>query len=84
MKDKNDTTENTEPDEQLIRESIRPRHPCTGRLRHPRECACGRQRALSRDGRRWCRHETCRRCARASKTLATLVARNARKGGSHA
>jgi hypothetical protein len=78
-----DRPEDDEVECQRSRESLR-RNSCAGHLRRSRTCTCGRPRALTRHGHHWRRHETCRRCARASKTLVTLAARSPRKGGSHA
>ena len=49
-------------DEQPTREGTRPRASCTGRLRHLRDCACGRRRALVRNGHHWQRLTACWRC----------------------
>ena len=57
-----ETTDYDKLEKQKLRESIRPRHPCTGSLRRPLECGCGRQRALIRHGRRWERLTACHRC----------------------
>lgn len=53
-------------DERPQREGIRPRGRCAGHLRHPRECNCGRIRALVRHGRRFYLAAACSRCLRAN------------------
>jgi hypothetical protein len=49
-------------DERPTREGTRPRQVCARRLRHLRDCACGRRRALVRNGHRWQRLTACWRC----------------------
>jgi hypothetical protein len=49
-------------DERPTRQGTRPRVTCAGRLRHVRDCACGRRRALVRNGHRWQRLAACWRC----------------------
>jgi hypothetical protein len=50
-------------DEQPTRQGTRPRASCAGgRLRHVRDCACGRRRALVRNGHHWRRLTTCWPC----------------------
>ena len=61
-------------DERPKREGIRPRGRCAGHLRHPRECNCGRGRALLRHGRRSYLAAACSRCLRAN--LASSEAHN--------
>lgn len=57
---------NNSSDEPVSRESTRPRAGRRLRLRHHRDCACGRPRALLREGHRWRRLGACRRCLRAA------------------
>jgi hypothetical protein len=53
-------------DDRPKHEGIRPRGRCAGHLRHPRECSCGRSRALLRHGRRFRLAAACSRCLRAN------------------
>ncbi len=63
-------------DDRPKHEGIRPRGRCAGHLRHPRECSCGRNRALLRHGRRFHLAAACSRCLRAN--AASSEARNLR------
>ena len=56
-------------DEEPYHEGIRFRGRCSGRLRHPRECSCGRGRALIRRGQRWHRLGLCRLCLRRDRAV---------------
>jgi hypothetical protein len=67
---------------QPSREGTR-RNSCTGRPRHPRECACGRRRTLTRHGRRWRRLETCSRCTRVGHQRIAPVSNPIGKGDDH-
>ena len=80
---KKDTNEYEDLEAQELREPIRPRHPCTGGLRHPRDCTCGRRRTLGRHGHRWHRREACHRCARANNSTLTPATGRAGKGNGH-
>jgi hypothetical protein len=59
--------------DQSAREPMRPRNSCVGKMRHCRDCVCGRPRALVRHGRRWHRLGGCWCCLAGSVALSNTL-----------
>jgi hypothetical protein len=58
---------------QPSREGLRPRI-CASRLGHLRLCACGRKRALAKQGHHWRRLSGCNHCLRIPSATSRLIA----------